>query len=110
MLHMQEPACWCSSAQVSPNYTKVVKGEGMPSTREKGVKAVVQSPSSSKKEYIHTYIHIYTYTYKYIYIYICVRAGVAVQGDLIITFDIVYPKSLSEEQKALACTVHQACP
>mmetsp|Transcript_89625 Transcript_89625/g.214227 ORF Transcript_89625/g.214227 Transcript_89625/m.214227 type:complete len:191 (-) Transcript_89625:181-753(-) len=43
---------------VSPNYTKVVKGEGMPSTREKGVK-----------------------------------------GDLIITFDIVYPKSLSEEQK-----------
>ncbi|CAE8618318.1 unnamed protein product [Polarella glacialis] len=43
---------------VTPNYSKVVKGEGMPSSKNPGVK-----------------------------------------GDLIITFDIVYPQSMSEDAK-----------
>ena len=49
---------------VSPNYTKVVKGEGMPSSK---------SPVD--------------------------------KGDLIITFDIVYPKALSEDQKEKLRTI-----
>lgn len=48
---------------VSPNYTKVVKGEGMP------------SKSAAEK------------------------------GDLIITFDIIYPKALSEDQKEKLKTI-----
>eukprot|EP00913_Durusdinium_trenchii_P007511 g7060.t1 len=49
---------------VTPNYAKVVKGEGMPSSKCPGEK-----------------------------------------GDLIITFDIVYPKALSEEQKEKLRTI-----
>lgn len=44
---------------VTPNYAKVVKGEGMPSSKSPGMK-----------------------------------------GDLVITFDIQYPRSLSEDVKA----------